>query len=265
MKKSIKNKLDVKVGETQGHKSSKDKDFWQRISDILSENNHSYQHVLSLFPAYVRRLHLMRFFAHYELFKMAVDLPGNFVEIGVFRGSSFFTFHKLLETFCPTDRRRHLFGFEHFKGLNKFHKKDGRKTNSDGKSIGGFDTRSVRDEILKLLDLHNDDNLIPNAKRSFLIEGDVKKTIPDFLKKNPGLRISLLHLDADLYEPTMTTLKNLFPRVVKGGLVVFDEYGLMPWEGESTAADEYFEKINYKPKWKRFKWSTQPQGYFIKE
>ncbi len=40
------------------------------------------------FPVYARRLHLKRFLAHYELFRMVVDLPGDIVELGVFRGTS---------------------------------------------------------------------------------------------------------------------------------------------------------------------------------
>jgi hypothetical protein len=256
---------DVPVGETQGHRTTADRSFWDRMSGIVEENHHSTAHVLSLFPTYVRRQQLTRFLAHYELFKMAVDLPGNFVEIGVYRGSSFFTWHKLMETFCATDRRRRVFGFDHFQGLSDFHAKDGAYDAKDGKVPGGFDTQAVRSELLSLINLHNDDNLIPGAPRSHLIEGDVKQTLPRFLEDQPGLRISLLHLDADLYEPTLAALEYLWPRVVNGGVVVFDEYGLMPWEGESRAADEYFDRIGYKPTWRRFPWSTQPQGYLVKQ
>ena len=260
-----KNKKEVPQAETQGHRSQEDKDFWNSLEEINAEHEHSIKHILSLFPTYVRRQQITRFLAHYELFKHAIDLPGNFVEIGVYRGSSFFTWHKLIETFCTTDRRRFLYGFEHFKGLDNFHEKDGAFDQKDGKIPGGFETKDVRKEILDLIDLHNEDNVLPGVKRSFLIEGDVSETIPKFLNDTPGIRLSLLHLDADLYEPTKVTLEHFFPRVVNGGVVIFDEYGLVPWEGESTAADEYFNSIGYKPKWKRFPWSGQPQGYFIKD
>ena len=156
-----------------------------------------------------------------------------------------------MEIFCATDRRRYVYGFEHFKGLTDFHEKDGAMDPRDGKTPAGFITEDVRGEILELLDIHNSDNLIPGVKRSFLIEGDVQETIPKFLEETPGIRISLLHLDSDLYLPTKITLEHMFERVVRGGVVVFDEYGLVPWEGESRAADEYFDKIGYKPNWKR--------------
>src|SRR5690349_18955200 len=40
------------------------------------------------FGMYARRTTLKRFLAHYEMFRMAVDLPGDIVELGVFRGAS---------------------------------------------------------------------------------------------------------------------------------------------------------------------------------
>jgi hypothetical protein len=255
---------DVPPAETQGHRTASDRDYWQRETAIIEEHGHSLKHVLSLFPAYIRRQQLTRFLALYELFKLVEDLPGCIVEVGVYRGYSFFTFHKLLETFCATDRRRKVFGFEHFKGLTGFTPKDGAMDPRDGKIEGGFTTEDVRGEVLDLLKLHNDDNLIPGVERSQIIEGDVSESIPKFLAENPGLRISLLHLDADLYAPTKATLQNLYPLVVNGGVVAFDEYGLIPWEGESAAADEYFREIGEKPVFKKFPWSTQPHGYFIK-
>jgi len=81
-------------------------------------------------------------------------------------------------------------------------------------------------------------------------------------KTCPGIRISLLHFDVDLYRPTLTALKKLWPLVVPGGIVVFDEYGIPPWEGESKAVDEFFK--NQKIELKRFEWSSNPGAYLIK-
>jgi hypothetical protein len=255
---------DVPSGETQGLRSKSDLDHWGRLEALVGSEGHSLRHVLSLWPAYVRRQHLTRFIAHYELFKLTADLPGCIVEVGVYRGSSFFTWHKLCETFNATDRRKKVFGFDHFRGLTDFDAKDGGYDPKDGKVPGGFDSIPVRDEVLELTRLHNDDNLIPGTERSRLVEGDIRETLPRFIDENPGLRISLLHLDADLYQPTLLALQHLYPLVVKGGAVVLDEYGLIPWEGESRAAEEYFASIGEAPTFRKFPWSTQPQGYFFK-
>ena len=76
------------------------------------------------------------------------------------------------------------------------------------------------------------------------------------------MRISLLHLDVDLYEPTLAALKAFYPLVVPGGLVVFDEYGLVEWPGESKAAEEYFgDKM---PRLEKFPFPSLPGGFFKK-
>jgi len=254
----------VRESETAGAKGKQAMSYWARLNDIVGCHGHSLDHVLSLFPAYVKRQQMTRFLALYELFKHTIDLPGCIVDVGVFRGYSFFTFHKLMETFCPGDRRRKVFGFEHFAGLTQFVPEDGRLDPRDGKVEGGYGSSMVRDEILGLIDLHNDDNLIPGVPRSHLVEGDVLETVPRFLEDNPGLRIALLHLDVDLYKPTRFCLEQFYPLVLTGGVVVLDEYGLIPWQGESRAADEYFEQLGHKPSFKKFPWSSQPHGYFLK-
>ena len=47
-----------------------------------------------------------------------------------------------------------------------------------------------------------------------LIKGNVIKTIPKFLKNNTNLKIAILHLDMDVYEPTKVAL-NKFQKYVK--------------------------------------------------
>ena len=79
-----------------------------------------------------------------------------------------------------------------------------------------------------------------------LVQGDITKTIPKYLKKHPELRISILNLDTDIYEPAVTILENLFPRISKGGILMLDDYGTFP--GETIAVEEYFKdkKIHVK-------------------
>ena len=50
--------------------------------------------------------------------------------------------------------------------------------------------------------------------------------------------LSLLRLDTDWYESTKMELEVLYPRLVKGGILIIDDYGL--WEGCRRAVDEYF-------------------------
>ncbi len=56
--------------------------------------------------------------------------------------------------------------------------------------------------------------------------------------KKAHLLISLLYLDFDLYEPTLTALKNFLPLMPKGGVVAFDEIYQKTFYGETVALKE---------------------------
>ena len=73
-------------------------------------------------------------------------------------------------------------------------------------------------------------------------------------------KIALLYLDVDNYEGTLQVLKNLYNKMSKGGIIVFDEYGLQG-HGESDAVDKFFSKK--KLKLKSFGWANSPTAYII--
>ena len=77
------------------------------------------------------------------------------------------------------------------------------------------------------------------SKNIELVEGDIIKTLPKYVKKHPNMKISLLNLDVDLFEPTKIILENLFPKIVKGGIIILDDYNIFP--GETKAVKEYFK------------------------
>jgi len=58
--------------------------------------------------------------------------------------------------------------------------------------------------------------------------------------------ISILRLDGDLYNSTYVCLKNLFPKVIQGAIVIIDDYQL---KGCREACIDYFNSIKYTPKY----------------
>ena len=74
-----------------------------------------------------------------------------------------------------------------------------------------------------------------------LITGDVTETVPVYLEKNPGFRASIINFDMDIEEPTEFCLDLLWPRVCRGGVLIFDEYAINEWT-ESNAVDRFCEK-----------------------
>jgi hypothetical protein len=168
--------------------------------------------------------------AHWELFKMASDIPGAIVECGVFKGASlarFAAFRQLVGDPSSTP----IIGFDTF----------GRFPETDFSPDKPFRERFVddaggqsisRDNLMKVLDRKK------CAQNVELVVGDIRDSVPRYVEQNPQLRISLLNLDVDIYEPSVTVLEHLYPRIVKGGILVLDDYGTFP--GETKAVDDYF-------------------------
>jgi hypothetical protein len=72
-----------------------------------------------------------------------------------------------------------------------------------------------------------------NSEKIKYVKGKVEETIPNIMPET----ISLLRLDTDWYESTKHELIHLFPRLVKGGVLIIDDYGF--WKGARKAVDEY--------------------------
>lgn len=241
----------------------KDADHFSRLESIVKKAGYTLRDIVKHFPAFVSRRDFPRLLAHYELFKLIKDMPGSIVELGIYRGSGFFTWANFLESFCPSDRTRKVYGFDHFKGLIEHDKKVDGDLSPWLEHIVG-DLVSQQEIMDELVQLHNDDNLLPGVERCKVIHGDVSQTVVHFAENHPGLRLSMLYFDMGIYEPTMAGLKHLYPLVMPGGLVVFNGYGMQPWEGEAKAIEDFFHEQGTQPVMKKFDFSTLPHAYFIK-
>ncbi|MBI4806796.1 MAG: class I SAM-dependent methyltransferase [Desulfovibrio sp.] len=222
----------------------------------------SHTEICNNFPIYARRIFLKRFLAHYEFYQRVVDLPGDIVELGVYRGTSLMSWANFLEIRNMGDRQKQVFGFDNFVGFTSMHEKDGKEDANVGKTLSGFNSHAFAEMLEDAISIYDQDRFIPYKPRVKLIKGDIETTVPRFVEDNPGLRICLLHFDCDMYLPTKTGLEHLWPLVVPGGVVLFDEYAIRPWEGESAAVDEFFKG---KVKIRRLDWAPNPGGYVIKE
>jgi O-methyltransferase len=57
-----------------------------------------------------------------------------------------------------------------------------------------------------------------------------KGWIPSRFIEVEDRQFSFVHIDVDLYEPILDSL-NFFPKLVKGGVIVFDDYGITQFPG----------------------------------
>lgn len=115
---------------------------------------------------------------------------------------------------------------------------DGKTDEEVDKVLGGYDSGSFLAEFKELLALHNEDGVIPSGRGS-IVQGDITKTLPEWIKEHPHARFCLINLDVDLYEPTKVILETCWDRLVTGGVVILDEYATSGWPGETSAWDDF--------------------------
>jgi hypothetical protein len=215
------------------------------------------------FPVLARRQLLKRFLAHVELFKLALEVPGDIAELGVFRGLGLFTWANLLEAYCIGNRTKTVYGFDNWQGFTELAPQDAWPSDEAGKVIGGFDPGGYLDELADAIAIFDSDRFIPFKPRIKLIEGQIEETVPRFLAENPGVRFSLVHFDCDLYRPTKAALDAIWERVARGGVLIFDEYAIPAWAGETAAVDEFLARIP-EARLKTFAWTNVPGAYLVK-
>ena len=221
------------------------------MSEVYSENQiWDFYNGLLLSPDVDR---VRKLVVRYELFKKSLQVPGDIIECGVFKGVGFMYWLKLLAIYAPASTKR-VIGFDTFSAFADTllpYEKETAKSYTDEAFFEGVDP----DEVLahaKRAGL---------ADRAELVAGDLMQTAPQYVKDNPGFRISLLHLDLDTYHGSKVVLENFYSMVTPGGLIVLDEYAVRGW-GESDAVDEFFADKSVEIR--AIEHSNKPIAYIVK-
>lgn len=189
---------------------------------------------------------LERMHALYSATRNVIDngLAGDFVECGVWRGGSVMLIALTLLR-CGV-RDRDLWLYDTFSGM----------TAPNAQDVQTMSGRAAAD-ILRERPRTPDDpfwGISPRAvvernlrstgypfERFHFVEGDVLTT----LQTNAPHEIALLRLDTDWYESTRHELEHLYPRLVRGGVLLLDDYGY--WRGARKATDEFLATVQPRP------------------
>lgn len=167
------------------------------------------------------------FLYYTRMYEHIHSLPGEIVECGVGRGRTFLFFAFLVQT---GSQKRTLWGFDSFAGFPNPTPEDESPRNPKA-----GEKPTDRDAVCWMLrDAGLSQDFIQNQVR--LIPGFLETS----LKEYSGGPIALLHLDVDLYRSYLDALAALYPKVVRGGIVLFDEYQDPAFPGATKAIDDYF-------------------------
>jgi len=213
-----------------------DMEYRIRLEEYYSKSDGSNVEKLESFAKYVPRPTIMRFLCRYEIFKQILNVQGSIVECGVLFGHGLMTWAQLSTIFEPINHQRKIIGFDTFEGFPTITKEDEISISPLIKT-GGFSANSLKD-LRKSIQLYDMNRPLNHIGKFELVKGDIKKTVPKFLKENPHTVVSLLHLDADIFEPTKVALEYFVPRMPKGAIIVFDELNSEFCPGETTAVHD---------------------------
>lgn len=144
-------------------------------------------------------------------------LPGEIWELGVYRGGSALFFKRMTSN---EPKRPIIRLFDSFEGLPL------PTENVDRHAAGDFADTSL-EEVRALL---GDDTFIDYRKG----------WIPHTFGGLETSSIRAAHIDLDLYQPILDAIQFVYPRLIAGGVVVFDDYGFDSCPGARRAIDEYF-------------------------
>lgn len=223
-------KSTVSVKHTAGERQ-----VYDELTAAFAESELDLSLRLHSFARHVKRQDVARFLVRYEIFKEQMPANGSIVECGVYAGAGLMSWMHFSSILEPYNYMRRVIGFDTFVGFPNIHEEDLKGT-SQYLEPGALQTHeSTYDELRKLAAIHDRNRPLGHMQKVELVKGDACLTIPEYVEKNPHLLVSLLYLDFDIYEPTKVALEHLYPRVVRGGIVAFDELNCKEYPGETTA------------------------------
>jgi O-methyltransferase len=157
----------------------------------------------------------VRCFILYQCAKNSAQIAGDIAEIGVFRGG---TAKLLAKTTAPAGKIVHL--FDTFAGMPSV------DANTDLHQTGDFANTSIEAVQAYLHDCRN----------VRLYKGFFPSTAQPVEQRS----FALVHVDVDIYRSVLSCCTFFHPRMERGGMMVFDDYGFLSCPGAKKAVDEFF-------------------------
>lgn len=187
--------------------------LWHRVSSLTMVSRKRFVDNLLLMKYYLQRLS---------------GAPGCYVECGTWAGGMSFAAMRAL----PEIKEWHF--FDSFEGLPQATAIDGSRAVERQRKGEMLHDNNTADYTAFKANLERFGR--PDQSAS-IHKGWFEDTLPGFRPKAP---ISVLRMDGDWYDSTMTILENLFDQVTVGGLIIIDDY--YDYEGCSRAIHDFLSK-----------------------
>ncbi len=147
-----------------------------------------------------------------SLLGLVEHLPGDTAECGAYRGASSWL---ICERFKRSEKRH--FVFDSCEGLS-----------APGPVDGHHWTKG---------DLCMPEDVLRANLSSFPAATILRGWIPSRFAEVADRRFCFVHIDVDLYQPTLDAVSFFYQRMVEGGIILFDDYGCVDCPGATAAID----------------------------
>lgn len=213
---------DYKPGTLETQKFSHRKEDFYTSQKAMLEMGYETEDFLHHFPAFVGHMTLWRFLTLYELYKKTTNLAGHIADIGVHKVASALLFTKLTQIYEPESLTQ-VHGFDWFKGT--------KASTEDAMLIDG--TYAEDEQRLRtLVEIQKLDHILK------IHALDLTKDTEAFFSTHPHLQFKLVFCDSGTYDVTSSAIRNFWPRLVPGGLMIFDQFNHETSPGETRAVRE---------------------------
>lgn len=171
---------------------------------------------------------------------LANDIPGDFMETGVWRGGATIFMRALLKAYGEQTRK--VWVADSFEGLPAPDSEKYPVDKNDPHHTYKFLAVSVEE-------------VAQNFARYGLLDGQVKFLKGWFAESLPAApidKLALLRLDGDMYGSTWDALTNLYPKLSPGGYIIIDDYAL---RGCKAAVDDFRALNGIQKPFERVDWT----------
>lgn len=218
----MKGKHDIQAGYEWAFEETKDSPLAvvsdaarKKYIDLGYTREDFYEH----FPCFVGAKTLARFVSLYQCYQMTLGIAGHMAEVGVYRGAASLFLAKLSLLYEPHATTQ-LHGFDWFREPTA---RDLEATPRQHQYYEPYER--IRDLIE-----------VQGLQRYVLLHRmDVITELENFFNEHSHLQFKLVFLDAGEYDIVARCLREFWPRLTSGGVVIFDQFNHEVAPGETTA------------------------------
>lgn len=187
----------------------------EKINPLAKDKEFNYYYKLARERTLIDK---KRLYFIYQSIVSTSKLDGDIAELGVYKGGS----AKLISQHAfKLSPQKKIYLLDTFEGLPA--------------PTEGIDTHKEKDFVDT--DIKSVKEFLKDSNNVLLLKGLFSNTLPNLKDK----KFSFVHIDADLYKSVMECLEFFYHRVVKGGIIISDDYGFLSCPGAKKAVDEFFK------------------------